>query len=525
VGGGNSFYIVYQSLQSNVAGQRGGIFLRTYNVDTNTLGSVNAVSIDNTGAGRTGSVISDNRWPYLAQLSTGRLICAYSGNSANSAGLFAKESTNGGVTWGTEFQFTLPAPFMFSNPFQLSILDMRSDGTDVFLLSRPSGDTSAGDWFLWKRTGVGTWAFCKIFDRTTVTDNYQFSEDAGESLNFKKVSSSPDKWKIAIVAQYSTTIPTPNLNQIVCLYNQLHDDTFASGDESTHWTRVVVNSATILPPDIEQPLTIRGSDDILRTIYVTSDNKVHSADSSDWGQTWTNRGFMSIPNTKGWDPTYSRTTSLNSNHEWFISTIDQNNGYFIFKNTGLAETGWSLDSSCFIDSPFLIEIFNGTGASVVLPDTKMSRLTEDTAVVGGTAIYRLWLTTLAVSGPAGPPCTVSGSVNVCPGTSTQLCGPDGNGLTYLWTLPDGSHATTRCIPASQLGTYALTVTDTATGLSTSCSAIVVRPSDCPPSPQTNPTANRIYRRGVIKVVQSEVPQPGFSSAPMESLDGPNWRGN
>lgn len=521
-GGGNVFYIVYSALQSdNTLIQRGGVFLRTWNVDTATLSAVRNVNIDNSGAGRAGSVVKDNRHPHLAQLSTGRLICAYSGNSTNSQGLFIRESTDQGVTWTAEVQKSLGA--LSSNPHGIQINEIVTDGTDVFIAASGEGGTGAGDLFLFKRTGVGTWQLCKIWDRPASTIDSRFSTDDMRSLVFQKVSSGPDVWKIAQIYQYVDT--GPNSNKIVCLYNQAHADVADGTDDTANWTMVTIADHSGETIDAREPMSIAGTDGIIRTIYIRpSTKKVYSADSSNWGQTWNARGILTLPNTKTWDATHNRTSALNSADDWFISTVDGGRDWYAYRNTSVEDASWSLDASCTIDSPFSTEQSAGVGTSIILPSTKLSRLTSDGS--GSPTFFREFLTTLTITGPPGatpPPCTIEGSVEVCPDSSTKLCGPEGDGLTYYWTFPDGTtHSTQRCIAASQYGTYTLVVTNEVGGLSTSCSAIVVQPADCP---EAASTANRLYRRGIIKLTNSDAPQPGYASTPFELHDRPNWGGD
>jgi uncharacterized repeat protein (TIGR01451 family) len=75
-----------------------------------------------------------------------------------------------------------------------------------------------------------------------------------------------------------------------------------------------------------------------------------------------------------------------------------------------------------------------------------------------------------------PTCSISPSdTTICTGTSATLCGPTGAGLTYRWTLPDGSIETTRCITSGLQGTYDLRVTD-GTGCPSTCQGrVIVQP--------------------------------------------------
>jgi len=69
----------------------------------------------------------------------------------------------------------------------------------------------------------------------------------------------------------------------------------------------------------------------------------------------------------------------------------------------------------------------------------------------------------------GPPaeCVITGSSTICAGTPTELCGPEGAGLTYLWSTGE----TTRCIMVTAQATYSLTVSGGPCGPAT-CEKIV-----------------------------------------------------
>ena len=77
------------------------------------------------------------------------------------------------------------------------------------------------------------------------------------------------------------------------------------------------------------------------------------------------------------------------------------------------------------------------------------------------AAQAIELTAIVTGEPCIPPaCTITGPDSICVGETGELCGPEGN-FSYLWS----TGATTRCIVISTEGTYTLTVTDLATGCS------------------------------------------------------------
>ncbi len=59
-----------------------------------------------------------------------------------------------------------------------------------------------------------------------------------------------------------------------------------------------------------------------------------------------------------------------------------------------------------------------------------------------------------VTSGSGPACIITGPNTICSGVPTEICGPDGAGLTYMWS----TGATTRCISVTAQATYTLTVT-------------------------------------------------------------------
>ena len=72
-----------------------------------------------------------------------------------------------------------------------------------------------------------------------------------------------------------------------------------------------------------------------------------------------------------------------------------------------------------------------------------------------------------VTASPGPVCSITGPAALCPGQSSQLCGPEGAGLTYSWS----TGATTRCIDITQPGEYTLTVSTSGCGSSTGTKSV------------------------------------------------------
>jgi hypothetical protein len=72
-----------------------------------------------------------------------------------------------------------------------------------------------------------------------------------------------------------------------------------------------------------------------------------------------------------------------------------------------------------------------------------------------------------------PSCSITGTATLCPGQSTQLCTPYGNGFTYLWS----NGATTRCITVNAGGNYSVTVDKNESSSPTTCTKTVVVSSD------------------------------------------------
>ena len=98
--------------------------------------------------------------------------------------------------------------------------------------------------------------------------------------------------------------------------------------------------------------------------------------------------------------------------------------------------------------------------------------TELCVTVSEPGTYQLFLYDLTTGGGAmcehtlsigtPPTASITGPSSACTGASAELCGPDGN-FVLAWTMPGGSTANSRCIAATVGGSYALTVTDPATG--------------------------------------------------------------
>jgi len=96
---------------------------------------------------------------------------------------------------------------------------------------------------------------------------------------------------------------------------------------------------------------------------------------------------------------------------------------------------------------------------------------------------------LAVAAP--PVSSIDGPSSTCSGTTARLCGPWGN-FSWLWTAPDGSQATTQCVDANLAGSWMLSVTDLATGCSSTPASHELAFTTCdttpPPPPPPPPGA-------------------------------------
>ena len=80
---------------------------------------------------------------------------------------------------------------------------------------------------------------------------------------------------------------------------------------------------------------------------------------------------------------------------------------------------------------------------------------------------------------APPPCLISGDLKICQGGTTELCGPDEEGLSYSWSGPEDNGSTERCITVGTPGKYTLTVTDEFGGKTTCSQYLWVKgPPDC-----------------------------------------------
>jgi len=65
-------------------------------------------------------------------------------------------------------------------------------------------------------------------------------------------------------------------------------------------------------------------------------------------------------------------------------------------------------------------------------------------------------------------CGITGPTTINVGTSASLCGPSYSNTGYRWTGPNGFVSTSRCINASNAGTYYLTMRNTNSGQTTRC---------------------------------------------------------
>ena len=79
--------------------------------------------------------------------------------------------------------------------------------------------------------------------------------------------------------------------------------------------------------------------------------------------------------------------------------------------------------------------------------------------------------------PPPPTCGISGPDSVCAGQSVAWCAPSGD-FTFAWSGPGGFTSDASCITVSAAGTYALTLTDRASGLSSEPCSQTLRLVDC-----------------------------------------------
>lgn len=87
--------------------------------------------------------------------------------------------------------------------------------------------------------------------------------------------------------------------------------------------------------------------------------------------------------------------------------------------------------------------------------------------------------------PTAPGCGIAGPDSVCAGMSVLWCAPEGN-FTVAWSGPGGFTSNATCITVSEPGSYSLTVTDAATGMSSQPCSQTLRVVDCtPPTPIIN----------------------------------------
>lgn len=87
--------------------------------------------------------------------------------------------------------------------------------------------------------------------------------------------------------------------------------------------------------------------------------------------------------------------------------------------------------------------------------------------------------------PAPPSCSIAGPDSVCAGGSVTWCAPSGD-FTFAWSGPGGFVSDASCITFSEPGTYTLTLTDRASGLSSEPCSQTLRLVSCnAPEPLQN----------------------------------------
>jgi len=88
-------------------------------------------------------------------------------------------------------------------------------------------------------------------------------------------------------------------------------------------------------------------------------------------------------------------------------------------------------------------------------------------------------------------CSIAGPTDIDPDSTALLCGPDGDGLTYLWNTGE----TTRCITIDAPGDYTLTVTSPTCGSSTCTRTVRDRPTSSCRCSFGYPDASNMPRSG------------------------------
>ena len=457
-------YIIYCSRQAD-ATNKTGLYCRSFTPSTLTLGSVNAIAEDNTGSGRLTDTLKENYWPFACRLDNGTMIVAYQGNTAATRGMYIRESTDNGVTWSAEHEL-----YHTSNPTAWdfgTIRELVSDGTNVFMLSIWTSGNGGGDLYLRKRKKVADWDNpIKIWDNPYAGDDTGWA--FGATVNQK--SASPTKamvvkdngdstWSIAIVGHLSSA--TDATYYIKCLEIQDYNNLTAGT-----WTERLIHDFTADGTKTRKTVLDRGEDDTLRVCYWNREDTYETksnwwvmgcAYSEDWGQTWVDVGIPDAPN----DLYYGTT-----NPTW----------------------------NPLYDSTFGTDYNSGWNASTIIKSTSTPeyyyRFRSENDTLVGWSLQAF--------------CDVEESDTVW--------------KTFATTSPPGD--------VVFVDTYMIRIVG---GIidpgSTTLDLILLTIGGFPPPPEDEevpfPTTHRIWRRGLIQYVRTNVPQRNnMAAAPIDRLDKP-----
>lgn len=456
----DSVFVFYHCEQTDgPASNDHGVYVRVYDAANNTLGSAVGVATDNTGAGRTtpGSV-KENKYPHAVRLNNGTLICAYNGNGAGTRGMFVRESTDDGATWSAEFELTHPGSLSIDNGI---FRTLATDGVDVFALTVAASGTEGGDLQLRMRNGVADWDAA-----WTIWTNPRLGSEEGWEFGGEingNGGSPVQAMKVKNNGDGTWTIA------IVTQHKDVTDPSYIiSCYESSDFNNLSAGTwaeHTIhdFGTDAQTRNTILeiGTDEVLRVCY--------------WNvETYDGRA--------NWDTLYVAYSS-----DWGVTWTDL--GKPVIPND-VQQTGRTTWDPTY-DASFTLDYSDAwrptsiiTGA--IAADEYWYRFRSESDTLGGFSLNGFCILDDATTDFNTPATGGSGGSIAISTYLVRLCESSDAGVFKLWFL---------------------------------------RVGDLPPPPEEEevpfPVTNRIWRRGIIQAVRTDVPQRhNIAAAPIERLDKP-----
>lgn len=328
------YYVYDQPASATQTYDNWRTYCRSYNTSTHALGTEYDVSGAETGGAR---------FPLLARLLDGTLICAYQtsypANNWDPPAFVVKirESVDNGATWTTALAFEAYT--------RHALMGLKADGNNCIMLTKSNDDYAdavAGGIALHKRVSVGVWTSSVIYSwgaTSPPVDSWHFRIPPQQMLAYHGTS-------ICMIGTRRVpyhALGGPNSLDRVSVYR--------SSDSGATWQEHVVGQAD--PTSVygmdRFPQLVRGPDNRLRAFWIMPAWTYRTPEwitgatsySDDFGQTWS--PFVTPPDFYySTDPadgsriywTGATGLAVDMAGNWFITPVEGTNGYKIHQFKG-----------------------------------------------------------------------------------------------------------------------------------------------------------------------------------------------